>query len=360
MTKCAVMLVVLLPLTACEQWKTSARINPQTVAVYSAQDKNGKVPISGGTVDCPLTRGLFDTNSGAINLDCFQFPEDRLGGGQGTVAYDRAAGYVANRQKSGSATVSSAPAVAATPAVPDKVARDRLAAILTKHADDVCVLEKGRLLATQTTANFSLSFLSTALATASTIVGGEQAKSILSGLAAVASGTQNNVNATFYQNQLTQAITKAIDQERSRVMTQMIQARALDTAAHTVDDMVRQVNAYHQSCSFEKGLQLLLDAALDSSGANAALQARSRVAAINDLNLYIGAIDRKLADPALADETKAQLIRDRGEAQAKLHGLQMAQSTTTAAGTDTANADAPPPADPGAPPPDAPAEPDGL
>lgn len=325
---CAVLLLA----SGCQSIGNSARINPQSVVVYAPEEtaKNGKNDRAANPDSCPLTHGVYDTHDGAINLDCFRFPEDRKnhnGQTAGSFAYDLAAGakiVQTDLVKTGKALDT------------QKVYRDRLESVLIIHADNVCLVEKGRLLRNQTSANFGLNFLSTALATTSTIVGGEQAKSILSGLAAVASGTQSNVNATFYQNQLTQAITKAIDTERVRLMTEMVTARAQGPDVYTVDDMIRRVNAYHQACSFEKGLQLLLNAALDTSGANAAQQSRSRSAAITQMKGYLEELEARLAargGPNVA--ANALLVKERDEADAKLHGLQMAEAEMRTGGGAT-------------------------
>lgn len=298
-------LLVLLAFTlaGCESWQASARINPQTVAIYPGG--KGKNASDFATQECPLTSGLDDTEQGAIDLDCFRFPERGRDGGEAfftgnerRYAYDLATQNDAN----------------------GVLARNRLSAILVKHADDICVLEKGRLVATEASVNGALSFLTSAFSGTSTIVGGEQAKSILSGIASLTNATQANVNATFYRNQLTQAINKAIDKERERVMVEIVASRGKAMDAYTVDEMIRQVNAYHHACSFERGLQVLLDAALDTTGANAVLEARSRSRAIAELETHLRFLDAQLK----ADSSNAELKKKRDEVLAELHGLRMA------------------------------------
>lgn len=326
-----VAILVVLSLSGCAQWKASARISPQSVAEYSSppRQENG---FKQENYNCNLTYGPHDTRPGAVNLDCFKFPENRTEPNSLT-AYARAAGAVS---KPTAGTVAVPPSPTDT-----KLARDRLTGVLLKHADDVCVVEKGRLLATQTTANFGLSFLTTALSATSTIVVGEQAKTILSGLAAVSSGTQDNVNATFYQNQLTQAITKSIDAERTKLLTAITVSRASSTDDYSVDEMIRAANEYHQACSFEKGLQLLLEAAVDSSGANAAQQFRAGQAAQMRVRNRILELRRSIAtDKGLGLDVTA-LTDQLAEAEAALHGLEMAGVASTAKGESPAEAEKP-------------------
>ncbi len=285
-------LVFCLIASGCAQINNSARINPQSVAVYPGSKGHD------ANQSCPLTSGVYDTRVGAIDLDCFTLP-----GGQATA-------YIA--------------------AADDEIVRNRLSAVLLTHADNVCVVEKGRLIARSSGVNFSLSLATTALAAASTIVGGEQAKTILSGLATTASGTRDNVNATFYRNQITQAITKAIDTERQEIRTQIEGKRTLSKEQWTVDEMIRLVNAYHQACSFEHGLQALLDASVDASGAQAVVQNQARSAAISRLEQHLAYLQKNAAIAGAPDQIKDTL--------AKIHALQVADATAREQRADAADA----------------------
>jgi hypothetical protein len=284
-------------------------VNPHTIAVYPGGKGENGYPAGRRsdfeTQKCPLTSGLSDTNRGAIDLDCFKFPED------GRYALDPAYAHLSERYAYDLAAGTGDEAVHA---------RNRLAAILMKHADDVCTLEKGRLVATESSANGLLSFLTSAFAGASTVVGGEQAKTILGGLAGLSNATRANVNETFYRNQLTQAINKVLDEERNRIRTQIDISRGKALTAYTVDDMILQVNAYHHGCSFERGLQLLIDAALDKSGAEAVLEARSRSRAIADLERHLITLRRQLAADPASETINKQIEETLGD----LHGLRMA------------------------------------
>lgn len=175
-------------------------------------------------------------------------------------------------------------------------------------------------MANEALGNATLSFAATALSTVSTIVGGEQAKSILSGGAALASGTRDNVNANFYKNQISQAITKAIDSERHKVLTDLIAKRTLAVEDYPVDEMIRLVNRYHQSCSFQYGLQILLDAAVNREGVNAVLQDRNlaavaenlRSAIVNSASLTpegVTALKKKLSEVELQRATLSQVTQ---------------------------------------------------
>ncbi|QNA83566.1 hypothetical protein G4G27_05775 [Sphingomonas sp. So64.6b] len=259
----ALVFIVGVSLAGCGTIGSKARINPSSMAVYKSAD---------GT--CPYVRGLGDVSRvEAIDLSCFAFQ------GSSDKAY--------------------------TLASRSNVDRNRLEAALLKHADDICVLEKGRMVANQAMTNTSLSFATTALSTVSTIVGGEQAKSILSGAAAITSGTQDHVNANFYKNQIIQAITKAIDGERSAALTALISKRQTDFIIYTVDEMIRMVNVYHQTCSFEHGMQVLLDATINREGLNAIVQERNLRSTATDLIAAINAANNR-GNPGKATATRLE------------------------------------------------------
>jgi hypothetical protein len=299
--------------SGCSDLRKSARINPQSVAVYPGG--RGDDP-AGGLGNCPLTNSVGDSNRGAVDLDCFLFPENTRSDAKRTPAYDRAA----KADESNTLTEKSANEES------QRVARNRLGEILLKHADDVCTVEKGRLVRNETSVNFGLSFITTALSAAATIVTGERSKTILAGLATAASGTQDNFNATFYRNQLTQAITNAMDGERARLLT-VIQGRKTETvAAFTIDDFVRMANSYHQACSFEHGLQLLLNASVDANGARASLESRGRQAAIATLQRRLREltlIECKNPPEALKGSCETQI----GDIRSKITALVVADAT---------------------------------
>lgn len=268
-----------------------ARVNPNTVVSYGVPDSGRRAVAPRGSttnLDCPFTSGLDDTTTGAINLDCFRFPDDSS---DGPTAYQRAAAVPPGGSD-------------------DRIyARNRLAGILVKHADDVCVLEKGRIVGREGALNFGLGGATTALSTVATIVGGETAKSILSGAAAFTSGVRGHAAESFYRNQVTQAINAAMDGEREKVRGEIEKGRKETIANFTVDDMIRLVNQYHHACSYERGLQLLVKAAVNQEGFNSIAANRTAAAEMATLAFERDAAQRAATQAKTDDERKLQLDR---------------------------------------------------
>ncbi|MEA3543169.1 MAG: hypothetical protein U9R77_13770 [Pseudomonadota bacterium] len=222
-----------------------ARVEPVTMAVYP--DRDGCRTLREPDVHAGKPKPTAaDSRPGAIDLSCFTFP------GSGQTAYVTAAG--------------------------SDTARNRLAAVLLKQADDVCTSEKALLLKRQAEVNGWMSILTTGLSTTSTIVSGDLAKSILSGGAAITSGSRDHVNTHVYRNQIIQTITKAIDTERTRLHDLIVPHLKQDITTYNVDEMIREVNAYHQACSFGTGLQIVMDSVEKREAFNRAAQVQS----IND------------------------------------------------------------------------------
>lgn len=221
--------ICLVGLTGCESLGRTARINPTTVSARPLPN------------ECDLTASLAGDENFAIDLGCFTFdPIDRV----------------------------SAYRMATSTGTPEQMraARNRLEPVLLTHADAICEEEKGNLYANRAMSNSILDFLSSGFSISSTIVGGELAKSILSGAAGLSTATRTNVDANVYQNQIVPAITKVMDAERARILTQMQAKRSSNVADYPTDEMIRLANTYHQACSFQRGMQLLLDAAVNKEG----------------------------------------------------------------------------------------------
>ena len=200
--------------------------------------------------------GPSDTRDGAINLDCFTFPE------VDAVVKDE---IISDRTK-----------LAYAMATIKSSDRNRLTSILIKHSDDVCTAELGRLTANEATTNASLSILSTGFSAAATVVGGELAKSILSGTATVLGASRDHINVHVYRNTIAQAVSQVIASERKKISDAIYSKYSDDKSIWSIDDAIRQVNVYHSQCSFFKGLELLLKAADNNTDLQAYRSARAQ------------------------------------------------------------------------------------
>ena len=264
-------------LSACARLGAQSRVDPATIAVYPDSEKRpGRSATD--TRRCPLQRSQHDFERGAIDLDCFMFPEDLrppTGVTEGQLAYARA--------------------------VESKRERNRLSALLLKHSDDLCTVELGRLNSNEATVNTSLSVLTTTLTTVANIVTGERASEILTGAATVASGSRDHINVHVYRNQVAYAVSRAIALER-QTRREAIESRYIDAPdLWTVDDAIRAVNAYHQQCSFYKGLELLLASVESKANADRYMDKREKQNEVDDLVREIAAEEAALDDAQVSE-----------------------------------------------------------
>jgi hypothetical protein len=164
-----------------------------------------------------------------------------------------------------------------------------------KHSDDVCTLELGRLTANEAITNSSLSILNTGLSTASTIVGGNLAKTILSGGAAFIGASRDHINVHVYRNTIAQAVSQVIASERKTLATDIRNRYSSEVSDWTIDDAVRAVNVYHGQCSFYKGLELLLKAADNNTDLQAFRSARLQQSQMARLDQEIRSLEARTA-----------------------------------------------------------------
>lgn len=254
-------MLVVLGASGCEtirDLEAQSRVDPQTIALYrlagTPEDK---------TKECPVAptgryanehsrhadfndRGPADNHTGAVPLNCFNFPTDA------TNAYSTAA---EPQGKAYNAAVGQAKTGQEA-----RYARNRLASILMKQSDDVCTVEMGRLVSRDAMVNTGLSIGDSGLSAAATVATGQMAKSILSGGAGLLNSSRESVNANVYRNIMSTAVAKAIENERGQLRKDILTHFDSSTVSYPVDEMVMDVNRYHQSCSFYHGLGLVLDA----------------------------------------------------------------------------------------------------
>lgn len=295
----AMVLIPLVVSSGCTMIQAQSRVDPQTVASYSQLSiDNAK--------SCTATKLNGDTRLGAIDLDCLQFPE--------TVTREDSTLTFAPTKIGQRGVLAYAAAQA------DKDHRNRLAAILMKQSDDICTQEMARLTANEAMVNAGLSIVGNGLSTTAAIVTGNLAKSILAGGASFANATRGHIDAEVYRNALSTAVGKAISAKREGLANSIRTHRSDSIGTYSVDDMILDVNAYHQSCSFYLGLQLVVEA-VDKAAPSIASRSQGLANAINTLELRTADIDRQLSALPADDARRAPLVEERKALVEKHQGL---------------------------------------
>lgn len=254
-------------LAACGTFQAQSRVDPIKIASYhSVRDA------------CLEPRFPRDRHAGATNLDCFRFKGDTF------TAYELAAR--------------------------DAAYRNRLAEYLIGESNTVCNRELGNLTANQAMVNAGLGILTTAFGTAGSIVSGQLAGNILAGAAAGANASRDHINAEVYRNELSPRITRAIRDLRKSEGAAVEGKFGKTIADYSVEGMIRDVNNYHQLCSYFIGLDLILKD-VDRAALYRADPRRTASLAITNVRAQIASINRQLGRRGLADEEKSELTQQR-------------------------------------------------
>lgn len=271
-------------LGGCVQLGRTARVDPARIAAHKPPAK------------CGYISGVGSDFKYAIDLDCFTFQAPP--GDVKPTAYDGA--------YDGRVAIDESKHTAYSLAKSDAKYRNRLESVLLSQADAICEKEKGHIFANEAGIGVAFDTLASGFSGAATIVTGEQAKSILSGLAGLSTATRSHVTANIYKNQIVPAITNVMDAERTRLLTEIIALRNVKIEDYSADDMVRRVNRYNQACSFQFGIQLLLQASENKAGTDAIIRSINLRHAISELQtgrakLVAAGVSTEAADKKLAE-----------------------------------------------------------
>lgn len=315
--------VMLLLGSGCTMIQAQSRVDPQTVASY------GQLKIkNNGSDSCVSEKLKGDTRAGAIDLDCLRFPEEAKAA---TSGMDFAP-----------AKIGSNGVLAYAAAQVDDKQRNRLAAILMKQSDDVCTQEMARLTANEAMTNAGLSIIANGLSTTSAIVSGVLSKSILAGGASFANATRGHIDAEVYRNALSSAIGKAISIERDDLRGKILLRYSDKTDVYSVDQMIMEVNRYHQGCSFYRGLQLVVEA-VNKTEPSAAARGQGLTNAINALDQKIAYATDKASRASAGSDAQTGWNAEVKTLIAK-HTALVAEQANGTAGSATANPTPPSPA----------------
>jgi hypothetical protein len=300
-----------LTLAGCGTFQAQSRVDPIRIASYNS--------VRDACIE-PAFRG--DRHPGATNLDCFRFNDSTH------TAYQLAAQNQADR--------------------------NRLASYLIGESNSVCTREMGNLTANQAMVNAGLGILTTAFGTAGSIVTGQLAGNILAGAASGANATRDHVNAEVYRNELSPRVTRAIRDLRKKESAALEGKFGKSIVDYDVERMIKDVNEYHQLCSYFVGLDLIMKD-VDRAALYRADPRRTASLAITNVRSQIASINRQLARSGLADEEKTELRQQR--TALRTHETELIRTWTALPASTDDPVGVPPPAPDPAPQPES--EPNG-
>jgi hypothetical protein len=142
-----------------------------------------------------------------------------------------------------------------------EAARNIIASRVMLASDNMCNGHKADIVANQSVANTAFGSLTNIFSGLGTFVGGAATKAGLAAGAALSNGSRSLVNEEIYYKAFAVAIVRAINQDREPVGVKIVQ-RLHDekVATYPIDDVLRDLQKYHESCSFTNGLRIVAEA----------------------------------------------------------------------------------------------------
>lgn len=145
--------------------------------------------------------------------------------------------------------------------VDNKRGRNDLAHFLIERSNTLCERHRAGIAAVSSSVNFGLTELATGLNTAGTLVVGEQAAKILTGIAGAVNASRDAFNEHIYQNQLMPAILESIKNSRENKYKEIVANLNKSTDDYPAAALIADANDYHHRCSFVEGMSTLAAAA---------------------------------------------------------------------------------------------------
>lgn len=204
--------------------------------------------------------------------------------------------------------------------------RNQLQDELVQRSNMMCDKHLADVKATAATYNASLGIGSLTQSTLAAIVTGQSWARALAAGASVTTGAQAIINKEVYRDYVVPAITRAIKQDRGQQARNMRAQRLSNLMHYSAGQAIGDVIAYHESCSFAHGLELIgkdVDERADASIAE--IEAR-----IKTLTEQLKSIDGTLGDKAsdaerkIAERSKLRLRAEIQVLQARLSSARQA------------------------------------
>lgn len=139
-------------------------------------------------------------------------------------------------------------------AATDAGARNRLMAILQERSDRIYEVHIADVLATQAETNLALDIGALTTASLAAVLEPKATKTALATAAAILTGSQSALNERIYFKLLAPRIIRETAEARQAVLFTMQTNRLQPITVYTVDDMLRDLERYHQRGSFAYGV----------------------------------------------------------------------------------------------------------
>lgn len=181
-----------------------------------------------------------------------------------------------------------------TPAtVPEcTAARNQAMAALVMASETMCVDHRRTLYGNEAAWNIGLGTMTNLFAGAASVVSSIHGKSILAALALFSNSERSLINETVYKQMLVTAVDKKIVESREVKGRAFYDALKAPIDRYSMHEALRDLTAFHASCSFMTGLQKALDEGTQGGDAQKRLRWKAELASVETQMDGISVTDR--------------------------------------------------------------------
>lgn len=184
--------------------------------------------------------------------------------------------------------------------VQTKEQRNAWISFLLNRSAEQCDYHQAAIITTQSAVNGIAGGTAGVLGGAGALVTGATAARILSGSAGAVTGLRAQYNEVVYQNLISTAVIRKIEELRAPKRADIKKAMEADIGRYNIHQALLDINEYHTLCSFHVGLVALTDDKQSLRPLTGSLEAQINSAkeAIEDLETRIDNELAKLANPS--------------------------------------------------------------
>lgn len=161
-----------------------------------------------------------------------------------------------------------------------RAARNQAMAALVMGSETMCVNHRRSIYGNEASANIALGTMTNLFAGAASVVTSVHGKSVLAALALFSNSERSLVNETVYKQMLVTAVDRKIVELRELKGQALYSSLKLPITDYSMHEALRDLTAFHVSCSFMTGLEKALDEGTQGGEAQKRIRLQAQLASV--------------------------------------------------------------------------------
>ena len=161
-----------------------------------------------------------------------------------------------------------------------RAARNQAMAALVMGSETMCVDHRRSIYGNEASANIALGSMTNLFAGAASVVTSVHGKSVLAALALFSNSERSLVNETVYKQMLVTAVDRKIVELRDVKGQALYNSLKLPITDYSMHEALRDLTAFHASCSFMTGLEKALDEGTQGGEAQKRIRLQAQLASV--------------------------------------------------------------------------------